>query len=155
MSMQYRGIKQNGIKRDYHRVVMEAHIGRRLTRYEVVHHINGDGMDNRIENLQLMTLSEHTRMHSLGHVTSDETRAKLSAASSKQDGWLQSKMSREEAAEAKRLVESGLSYRKVAKTYGICHRNLQRTIRRLNAEGGDDEKNTLDVVWETDAPQGA
>lgn len=46
-----------------HRAVMEAHIGRKLTDDEVVHHINGDKTDNRLENLQLMTRGEHSTMH--------------------------------------------------------------------------------------------
>lgn len=46
-----------------HRAVMEEHIGRKLAEDEVVHHINGDKTDNRLENLQLMTRGEHSTMH--------------------------------------------------------------------------------------------
>jgi len=52
-------------KRRTHVIVMEQHIGRRLTKDEVVHHINGDKHDNRIENLQLMTRREHTQYEQL------------------------------------------------------------------------------------------
>jgi len=46
-----------------HTAVMEAHIGRRLSRCEVVHHINRDRTDNRLCNLRLMTRSEHSLLH--------------------------------------------------------------------------------------------
>lgn len=42
-----------------HRRIMEESIGRKLTEDEVVHHKNGNRMDNRIENLELTTRAEH------------------------------------------------------------------------------------------------
>jgi hypothetical protein len=47
-----------------HRAIVERKIGRRLDRNEHVHHKNGDTLDNRIENLELLTHSEHSRRHS-------------------------------------------------------------------------------------------
>ena len=45
-----------------HRVIMENIIGRSLERNEVVHHINGDKLDNRHDNLFLMTHSAHSSL---------------------------------------------------------------------------------------------
>uniref|UniRef100_A0A6M3KF57 Putative homing endonuclease n=1 Tax=viral metagenome TaxID=1070528 RepID=A0A6M3KF57_9ZZZZ len=46
-----------------HRLIMENYLGRYIDRSEVVHHINGNRTDNRIENLLLMTNSEHSKYH--------------------------------------------------------------------------------------------
>jgi len=46
-----------------HRLIMEKNIGRYLTREEVIHHINNKKDDNRIDNLKIMTRSEHTKLH--------------------------------------------------------------------------------------------
>lgn len=46
-----------------HRLVMESHIGRYLNKDEVIHHINGDKKDNTLENLVIMTPTDHMSFH--------------------------------------------------------------------------------------------
>jgi hypothetical protein len=46
-----------------HRHVMQEHLGRPLQDDEQVHHINRDKRDNRLENLMILSPSEHTRLH--------------------------------------------------------------------------------------------
>lgn len=56
---------KNGLVME-HRLVVEAHIGGYLGKDMDVHHINGIKTDNRIENLAVMTHSEHTILHNIG-----------------------------------------------------------------------------------------
>ena len=51
--------------RNHHkyRRIAEALLGRTLLKNEVVHHIDGNYLNNDPENLQVMTKSEHTQLH--------------------------------------------------------------------------------------------
>lgn len=55
----YRNGKQIGL----HRAMMEDRLGRPLLHAEHVHHINGDPLDNRFDNLVVLRCSTHTRLH--------------------------------------------------------------------------------------------
>lgn len=51
-----------------HVFVMSEHLGRAIKKGEVVHHKNEIITDNRLENLQLMTVAEHLTHHHKGRI---------------------------------------------------------------------------------------
>ena len=107
----YKAIKRNGVKRDVHRAVMEEHIGRKLGRYEVVHHINGNIHDNRLENLRMMSLSEHSKMHRIGSAKSDEAKKKLSITTTGRQLPTLWKLNEQQTKEALERIDKGESMR--------------------------------------------
>ena len=56
----------NKTKRGYvreHRLLMEDFLGRYLNDDEQIHHLNGNKQDNRLENLQVVSHTEHLKIH--------------------------------------------------------------------------------------------
>lgn len=56
-------IHVEGKKVREHRYLMEQSLGRKLLATELVHHKNGNKLDNRLENLEIMSRSQHICLH--------------------------------------------------------------------------------------------
>lgn len=58
-------IKRNSDGKYLHRIVMEEHLGRELLTTEDVHHIDGNGLNNDINNLVVLDKTIHSKFHNL------------------------------------------------------------------------------------------
>lgn len=94
-----------------YRHVMEQHLGRYLTEDEEVHHINGDELDDSLENLRLMTKSEHARLHN--NLGPGEKR--------RVHDWDR----------IRELYESGLGYRKIARIINCYKGAVQYACKQM------------------------
>lgn len=103
--------------------VMECHLGRRLTKDEVVHHIDQDKRNNDLSNLQLMTNAEHTALHNRLDPVSKETCRKIAIANLKYPI--------EVARLVRSLIAEGMSQRQAAIKAGVSPTIASRIARNL------------------------
>lgn len=109
ISSGYRRIRVNNKADGEHRLVMQAHLGRKLGSDEVVHHINHDRLDNRLENLQVMTRTEHFNEH----------KKEVQAARRMTPLRIGQKITLEIAKTIKRASAQGYSRKTIAEAYGL------------------------------------
>ncbi len=107
-----------------HRLVMEKHLGRKLLPNEVIHHKDGDGLNNALENLELMEQSEHQNEHLMDGTSWDvEEAAKLRA-----DGW---------------------TLEKIAAKYGVTWGAIHAAFKRRGISTAD--RRERPISWDVDA----
>lgn len=61
----YRCVRVDGEYIYEHRHVVESLLGRKLSKSEVVHHLDGDRLNNAIDNLEVMSKREHDRLETI------------------------------------------------------------------------------------------
>ena len=97
----------------YHRLIVEEHIGRYLSKEEVVHHIDFDKNNNNITNLQILNPTTHAEIHS--------------------------RMERKviDIYEAKRMIDNGVKRIEVANKFGISTDTLRAKLKRYGLYKND------------------
>lgn len=125
----YKALKVKGKKIDEHRYIIEKYLGRELSEDEVVHHINGNKKDNRIENLQVMTRKEHSSIHSKGYVMPDSQKNKIRNALIGKPNYSCRSLTEKDVAEIYELSDKGHSKREIAFWFNISHSSVVRITK--------------------------
>lgn len=119
-------VTENGRRKQVfeHRLVMEQFLGRKLLPNEVIHHKDGNGLNNALENLELMEQSEHQNEHLMDGTSWDvEEAAKL-----REDGW---------------------TLERIAAKYGVTWGAIHGAFKRRGISTAD--RRERPISWDVDA----
>tara|TARA_Y100000310_G_scaffold322887_1_gene382513 strand:+ start:210 stop:698 length:489 start_codon:yes stop_codon:yes gene_type:complete len=63
----YRIFSISDVRKKEHRMIMESHLGRELESHEIVHHKDGNNLNNSLDNLEVMSIGDHSKIHNTKH----------------------------------------------------------------------------------------
>ena len=107
----------------HHRYVVAEHLERPLTEDEVVHHINGNKLDNRIENLEIMEKWEHTTHHLKGKPNIKQ----------RGENCPTSKLTKMDVIKIKKILNKGkFTQIEIGKMFGVSNANISAIKRGKN-----------------------
>ena len=127
----YKGIKINGKKRDYHRWLMEQKLGRTLDKDEIIHHLDLNTMNNDINNLELMSRSEHSKLHSSTNYHFSEKDRELARQKNLGSIRINRKLNKEEIMFIKEHYiqrDKEFGSRGLGRRFGVDHMTILRII---------------------------
>ena len=123
----YVAIVVDGKKKDLHRHLMEQKVGRKLRFNEVVHHKDGNKLNNDIDNLEVISRSRHSRMHRLGQKCSDEFKEKMRA---KGIEFMPNKLTADQVKEIIAAHRTGTRQADLARSYKVNKTTICDIINR-------------------------
>lgn len=120
-----------------HRFIAEKSLGRPLKENEVVHHLDGDRANNRVENLLVLESGQHTKLHNWLHSIGD------SAAKAVDENGVNSGKSKEREQRVCRVCGIQLQGKQKKVCSLECRRIYQRKVNWPNAKQLQDDINNM------------
>jgi len=128
----YKKVKlKDGTTRDEHRIIMEKKLGRKLKFNECVHHVNGNGKDNRECNLKVVIRNRHTGDHFRGKKLRKEHVKKISE-NRRGEKQIFSKLKEKDVIEIRIRLKEGARGVDLAQEFGVKRAAISNVKSRRN-----------------------
>jgi len=119
-----------------HRYIYEMHYGEIPKGYEI-HHKDGNKLNNNIDNLEILTKSEHTKLHMAGRTLSEKHKQKISESGKK-------RIFSEETKEKMRIAQRKVIRKKHSEE---TKQKMSEAWKKRSHEVSEETRQKLREVW--------